>query len=285
MRLKVALAQVRPRLGDLAWNLEQHLEAIGRAREAGAEVVVFPELGLTGYQLKDMVPVVAVRRDDARLARLAEASRGLAVLASGVEESGDFRYHVSAFCWEDGQLTHVHRKVYLPTYGMFDEGRYFAPGDRFRTFAMKGVPAGALLCEDAWHASAPYLLGAGGAQIQFIMAASPARGVQEAGLGSQESWDLVLEHTARFHACYVVFVNRVGYEDGVCYWGGSRLLDPEGREVARAPLLEPAVEMGEIDTDRIRRARMYMPLLRDERLGVTLAELERIRREGPGDRS
>ncbi len=276
MRLKLAFVQNRPVLGDLEGNLRSHVLQVSRAREAGAKVVLFPELGLTGYQLKDMVPVVAVRRDDPRLEALREASRGLSVIASGVEESEDHRFFISAFCWEEGELTHVHRKVYLPTYGMFDEQRYFAAGDRFRTFRLQGIPAGLLLCEDAWHASAPYLLGQAGAQIQIVLASSPARDVSRESLGSERSWELVLQHTARFHSCYTAFVNRVGFEDGVGYWGGSRLLDPEGKTVARLDILEEGLELAEVDTDRVRRARMYSPILRDEKRWLTSAELGRI---------
>lgn len=285
MRMKVALGQIQPVLGDLGANLERHLQVVARARAAGAEFVVFPELSLTGYELKDMVPVVATRRDDPRLAPLAEASRGCVLIASGVEEAPDFRYFISAFCWEDGVLRFVHRKVYLPTYGMFDEQRYFASGDRFRSFTLRGLPVGILICEDAWHASAPYLLGMDGAQVQFILTSSPGRGVSGEQLDSERGWQLVCEHTSRFHRCYTVFVNRVGYEDGLNFWGGSRVLDPEGNEVVRAALFEPDLVFAELDIDRVRRARMYTPLLRDEKLALTISELERIHRGRLEDQS
>src|SRR5260221_14402874 len=126
--LRIALAQVAPRLGDLDANLARHHALIAEARAAGAGLVVFPELGLTGYQLQDLAAEVAMRLDDPRLARLAAVTHGLSAIVSFVEEAGDHRLFIAAALLEDGQVRHVHRKVFLPTYGQFDERRFFAPG-------------------------------------------------------------------------------------------------------------------------------------------------------------
>src|SRR5262245_55047138 len=128
----MALAQVAPRLGDLDANLERHHALIEQARAGGAGLVVFPELGLTGYQLQDLAGEVAIRLDDPRLARLAAATGGMSAVASFVEEAADHRLFIAAALMEDGSIRHVHRKVFLPTYGQFDERRFFAPGDVVR---------------------------------------------------------------------------------------------------------------------------------------------------------
>ena len=130
--LTIALAQIAPRLGDLDANLDRHHALIAEAREGGADLVVFPELGLTGYQLQDLASEVSMRLDDPRLAALAAETRGLSAVVSFVEESADHRLFIAAALLEDGEIRHVHRKVYLPTYGLFDERRFFAAGDVLR---------------------------------------------------------------------------------------------------------------------------------------------------------
>jgi predicted amidohydrolase len=164
--LRIALAQIAPRLGALEANLATHHERLHEAREAGADLVVFPELGLTGYQLQDLAGEVAMRLDDPRLAVLAAETRGLSAVVSFVEESGDHRLFIAAALLEDGEIRHVHRKLFLPTYGLFDERRFFAAGDVLRTVPSRlGVGVGIGICEDFWHLSVPQLLALDGAQI------------------------------------------------------------------------------------------------------------------------
>ena len=147
--LRVALAQVAPRLGALDANLGMHHDRLREARDAGADLVVFPELGLTGYQLQDLAAEVAMRLDDRRLATLAGETRGLSAIVSFVEESGDHRLFIAAALIEDGEIRHVHRKLFLPTYGLFDERRFFAPGDLLRAVPSRlGFGVGIGICED-----------------------------------------------------------------------------------------------------------------------------------------
>src|SRR6188508_2958267 len=156
----MALAQIAPRLGDLEANLERHHAVLRDARAAGAGLVVFPELGLTGYLLSDLASEVAMRLDDPRLAELASETSGCpSAVVSFVEESGDHRLFIAAALMEDGEIRHVHRKLFLPTYGLFDERRFFAAGDVLRaTPSRLGVGLGLAVCEDFWHLSVPELL-------------------------------------------------------------------------------------------------------------------------------
>ena len=135
MTVRIALAQCAPALGAVKRNVEMHRAWIARAREAGAGLIVFPELSLTGYYLKDLAADVACAPDDPQLAPIAEASRDLDVCAGFVERSPDAKLRIAQGYWSKGRLVHVHRKVYLPTYGIFDDGRFFGPGERFDTFA------------------------------------------------------------------------------------------------------------------------------------------------------
>src|SRR6187397_3029052 len=156
---RIALAQIAPRLGSLEVNLATHHGLLETAREAGADLVVFPELGLTGYQLQDLAGEVAMRLDDPRLAVLAVETRGMSAVVSFVEESGDHRLFIAAALLEDGEIRHVHRKLFLPTYGLFDERRFFAAGDTVRaTPSRLGVGIGIAVCEDFWHLQTPQRL-------------------------------------------------------------------------------------------------------------------------------
>jgi NAD+ synthase (glutamine-hydrolysing) len=276
---RVAVAQIAPALGKLDDNLRFHREQTEAARQAGADLVVFPELSLTGYYLRDQVPEVAEPLDGPLVRAMAEAAGSLAVIFGFVEESRDYRFFNTAAFVDGGSLQATHRKVYLPTYGMFDEQRYFAAGNRVRAFETRFGRIGLLICEDAWHLSCGTILQADGIDLLVIVANSPGRDVREAELGSQHTWNLITRTFAMFLSVPVVFANRVGYEDGVCFWGGSEVIGPAGQALAEAPELEPALIVAEIDPRETRRQRILAPLARDERLELTLAELERVRDE------
>ncbi|HET7701573.1 MAG TPA: nitrilase-related carbon-nitrogen hydrolase, partial [Candidatus Limnocylindria bacterium] len=251
---------------------------IGRARSAGAALVVFPELSLTGYYLKDLAADVACAADGAELAPIAAASRDIDVCAGFVERGADARLHIAQGYWSKGRLVHVHRKVYLPTYGIFDDGRYFGPGERFDVFPSALGPAGLAICEDLWHVSVPYLYGATGATVVLSPASSPGRGVAEGGdLGTAESCRLMDRFYAQYLTLHVVFVNRVGHEDGIAFWGGSEVVAPDGSLVARAPDFEEHLLVAEIDRDLLARERDRNPLIRDERPDLVVGHLARMR--------
>jgi predicted amidohydrolase len=278
--VRVGLAQVVPRLGDLAANADLHTEVVAQARAQRVQLLLFPELSTAGYQLKDLVPDVAMRGDAPRFRRLVAASRGLALGFGFVEESADHRFYNSyAFC-EDGRLLHVHRKVYLPTYGLFEEGRLYAPGEHLRAFDAGLGRLGTLLCEDVWHPSTMYVLSLDGAELVVAAAASPLRGADVSGEPSNVGvWHNAMQVYSQLFGCFVVLVNRVGFEDGLSFWGGSRVVAPGGRVAFEAPLLEAGLFTCDIDWDELRRYRVGDPTLRSERLDLTLAELARIHGE------
>ena len=281
---RIALAQCAPALGAFKRNIAMHQEWIARAKAERAELIVFPELSLTGYYVKDLAGELACAADDARLQPIADASRDLDVCAGFVERGRDARLHIAQGYWSRGKLVHVHRKVYLPTYGIFDDGRYFGPGDRFEVFQSVAGPAGIAICEDLWHVSVPYLYGATGATIVLSPADSPGRGVAEGGdLGTAESCRLMDRFYAQYLTMYIVFVNRVGHEDGIAFWGGSEVVAPDGSVVARAPDFEETLLMAEVDTDLVARERDRNPLIRDERTDLVVAQLERARGMMPKD--
>ena len=279
MKITIALAQINTHLGDVPTNLEKHLEFIRQAKAAGADLVVFPELSLTGYCLQDLASTVAHRPtdDDPIFKPLLEASQWIDVLVGFVEEDLRHRFFISAAYLSSGQLVHIHHKVYLPTYGLFDEGRFFALGNEVRAFDTRFGRAGVLICEDFWHASPPYLLWLDGADLMLFTSASPGR-----GLGKQPALDAArwVEDINRAYAglftSFVIHSNRVGFEDGLNFWGGSTIYDPNGDLLAKCPYFEEKLLVTELDLNQLHRTRARLPLLRDERAALSKSELDRI---------
>lgn len=281
MDFKIALAQIKPKLGCLKDNLSMVESAVERGIADKAGLVLFPELALTGYFLKDLVPDLALRLDSPEIGRLKELSRHIAITVGFVEATADYRFFNSALFLDGGEIRHLHRKVYLPTYGLFDEQRYLARGDRFRAFDSRFGRMGILICEDFWHLSAPYILAMDGATTLLCLSSSPGRGLSdEESLGSTVAWQRLTATTATFLNARVIYCNRVGFEDGVNFWGGSEVVSPAGVATARAKLLEEDFVVAGIKEGELRRERIFSPLMRDENLALTLKELGRIDREG-----
>lgn len=262
------LAQISPRLGDVEANFAMHERALAEAEAKGARLVLFPELALTGYRLRDLTYEVALDLGAPMLRRLADLSKGGPdFVTSFVQESRDHRFYNVAAYFSEGRLLHVHRKVYLPTYGLFEEGRFMAPGDRFAAFETGLGRMGLLVCEDAWHLSAGYSYFLQNVDYLLVVASSPGRGLPEAGQepSSGRTWNSLLVAAANFFNVACLYVNRVGYEDGVKFWGGSKLVDPAGHVIASAGQVDAELCYGEIDPARIRLARINTPIRRDER--------------------
>jgi predicted amidohydrolase len=282
MKLSIALAQINTRLGDVQANLEKHIVLIEEARAAGADLLVFPELSLTGYVLQDLATTVAHRpsSNDPIFKPLFQLSKDLDLVVGFVDEDRRHRFFISSAYLSAGKLLHIHHKVYLPTYGLFDEGRFFAWGDHIGAFDTRFGRVGILICEDFWHASPPYLLWLDGADLFLFTSASPGRGLNtEPQLGSARWVEHINRAYASLFTTFVAHANRVGYEDGLNFWGGSTLFDPDGELIARGPYHEEALTLAEIDLNQLHRTRTRLPLLRDERTALVERELDRILRE------
>ena len=198
-------------------------------------------------------------------------------MVGAVIEEPDHRYFNASLYFSHGQLAHLHRKVYLPTYGMFDEQRYFAAGDRFRSFKTDFGRAGILVCEDIWHLSSAYNLSLEGADMIICPSASPGRGITtDERLGTAESYGLVCRTYAQFLTTFFLYCNRVGYEDGANFWGGSMAIGPNGDIIAQEEDADEALVLASLDLGDVRRQRLANPLLRDEKLELTINELRRV---------
>jgi len=283
MRLNLALAQIATKLGDVESNLEKHLDYIKQAKSQNLDLLVFPELSLTGYVLQDLVATVAHRPtdDDPIFKHLLQASRDLDLVIGFVDEDDRHRFFIASAYLSGGRVLHVHHKVYLPTYGLFDEGRFFAWGDSIRSFDTRFGRVGLLICEDFWHASPPYLLWLDGADIMLFSSASPGRGLNDREKLESARWvERVSKAYASMFTSFVAHCNRVGFEDGLLFWGGATVNDPNGELVAHGPYFEEAMTVAELDLNQLRRTRARLPLLRDERTALVQKELDRILSRG-----
>jgi predicted amidohydrolase len=195
-----------------------------------------------------------------------------------VESAENHGVYNSAVAFEDGAILHVHRKIYPPTYGMFEEGRYFSKGNEAAAFDSKHGRFGMLICEDLWHMSVPYLLALDGAEVIISLTASPSRIAP--GSAEMDAVRVNQEHHrayARLLSSYIVFSNRVGVEDGVNFWGGSAVVNPGGTAISAAKLFEEDLILAEINSLEVQRARRFSRHFLDEDPGLVQKSLDRIR--------
>ncbi|MBZ0264648.1 carbon-nitrogen hydrolase [bacterium] len=273
----VAIAQTNPVIADLERNRSTLLEQIDRAKAKDAKVFVTGELALTGYKLRDAVFEVALHANDPFLDPFREASKDMMVVLGLVEESDEHHFYNSALIFENGELIHRHRKIYLPNYGMFEERRFFRPGSHVRAFDSSLGRMGVLICNDMWHPMNSLLLAYDGAHVLIVISASPTR-----GLGSGEvsdntrTWRTFNRSAAKAGSMYVIQANIAGFQDGVLFWGGSEVVSPGAKDTVQAKMNTPELLFAQIEPELIRAERIYSPLLRDEDLALAQRELERI---------
>ncbi len=274
--LAVALAQIATCPGQLRRNLDRHLEMIAKACEAGAQLVVFPELSLSGYLLAHGVLEHAVRLDDPVLAPLLDASRRAALVVGVPLREPHGGISNAALLLEDGEVRGVHRKLYLPTYGMFDEGRYFVPGPTLAPLTCALGRFGVLICEDAWHLSSAAILARADLDAIVVISGGPS----ELDLGGEPAagrrWHWILGATAITAVTPVFFANRCGWEEGILFGGASWAVDARGNTLAGpAPALEEALLVARLSRAAAARARTLTPIPYAERLELWRAAMER----------
>ena len=279
MTLRIAIAQFSPVLGDINKNLTDSLALIEKARKEKCGLVTFPELALSGYFLRDLASEVAEDIDGKVITEIKNASKDIDICIGFAERSKQFNTYISAGYFSHGEILHIHRKVYLPTYGMFEDMRYFAHGERARAFDTPFARTGVLICEDALHPLLPYVLAMDGAVVLHIIANSPLRGLLKNEADSIEKWEETLRFLARVYGVYVVYTNRSGFEDGVQFGGNSFIVDPHGEITVRGKKGDDDFIITTIVLEEVSRARTRLPLVRDENIPLALKELERIYRE------
>lgn len=279
--LRITLGQVDSTLGSVDANIEHAAGFIERAVQESTDLIVFPELHLSGYSVGTVDDDVSLRPDDKRLRRLAKLA-GDAGLVLGFVESGPGGVHTynSAAYFRRGRLVHVHRKLYLPTYLEFEERKHFTPGPSMRAFPAGKVGKMAILvCNDAWQPQLAFLATQDGAKILVVPTTSAQSSFPER-YDSREYWRGITRFYGRMFQLYVVFVNRVGVEGNLQFWGGSHVVDPWGAVVAEAVVGTEQLLTVDIDVDNVRRRRRDIPLVKEARLSLIGREVARLLDEG-----
>ncbi|NBE51245.1 nitrilase-related carbon-nitrogen hydrolase [Streptomyces boluensis] len=276
--MRVALAQTDCVLGAVDENLAVARDQVEQAVAQGADLVVFPELSLHGYHLGGLERDTSVETRDPRLLEL--STLGADVLVGLHEHTALRAYNTSAY-YAAGQLLHAHRKLYLPNYLAWEERKHVSPGQSLRAYDLPGGHgrAATLVCNDAWQPVLPWLAVQDGAEV-IVVPTNSAASLDPEAMDTGLYWDTLLSYTARMLQCWVVFVNRVGNENGATFWGGSRAVDPRGTVVAQAPKWEPALVTVDIDVHEARRQRRAVPLVAEARLGLVDREVRRLIDEG-----
>jgi len=269
-RLVVAAAQVACRDDDPAANLDAHLGCIERARAEGVDLLLFPELSLSGYHGgataagRDALPSAET------IARLCAAAGDMAVSVGLPEEGATGLIYNTQVLLRHGEIAHRHRKLNLPTYGKLEEGKSFAAGRIVRPARIGAWAIATLICADTWNPALPWLAALAGADLLLVPVAS-ARDAVAGGYDQAAGWEVNLRHTAMTYAMPVLMANHIGPGG---FWGGSRVLDASGREVAR--LAEGVgLARAELSLDQVRAARLLLPTMRDAAPEIVLNELRR----------
>ncbi|HET7276121.1 MAG TPA: nitrilase-related carbon-nitrogen hydrolase [Longimicrobiaceae bacterium] len=281
--LRVRIEQFAPELGDTTANVDHLIEASRTAGADGVDLMITPELSLTGYELKDSTHRVAMPLGSAPT----RSFTGECGVVVGLVELGtDFVPYNAAVHIHAGRIVHSHRKLYLPTYGMFDEGRYFGRGSTIRAYdGPGGWRYGLLICEDLWHPSLPYLLAMDGAQVIIVQAAAGGRGgwngAQAGRFASWAAWHHLACAAAVAYGVYVIVANRVGVEGSVVFCGGSFIVAPDGEVIAHGDDLGDDRVTADLSIDRVMSARRPSAHARDEDPHLVLRELRRIVRAAP----
>ncbi len=277
--MRVVLAQIDCLLGDVDENLRRAKEIIARAKSEGADLIVFPELSLAGYALGELSNNVAIEARSEPIVSLAEEAGETGVVVGFCEEGRGFHTYNSAAYLEGGSLLHLHRKLYLPNYRIYEERKHYNPGQSLRAFDTRLGRMAMLICNDAWQPCLPFIAVQDGAQVLIIPANSGVYPYPEL-LDTREYWRDITRFYARMLESYVIFVNRVGEEGNLIFPGYSHVVDPWGRVVAEGPGREEALITANIDLDNVRRRRREVPLVKEARLALLSKELNRLAEEG-----
>lgn len=278
--MKVAVAQLESRLGDLDENFRRHTDYVQQAKAAGADVLLFPEMSLTGHSAGARTLELALRRDDPRLLTLAAAADGVTAIVGLIEEGPAAQFYNSAAVLRGGAVAHIHRKINLATYGRLEDGKYFATGRYVETHSLsESWNAAVLICADLWNPALVHLAALHGATVLFVPVSSANEAVG-AGFDNPGGWDLAIRFYAAIYGMPVVMANRIGTETDVnngdlSFWGGSAIIDPWGKVVAHAGNGEELI-LADLEYDELRRARFALPTVRDSNFALMLREMNRI---------
>lgn len=276
-KLVIGAAQIAPELQNLKHNTEKHLEYIARAHEQKVDVLVFPELSLTGYDFQEAAPELAITPDDPHILKLAEAAGSMPVIVGFVELGYAAQIYNSAVVLLNGQPLFIHRKLNLPNYGALEEGKHFGSGRFIDNLEIRNPWwASVLLCADAWNPALVHLCAMKGSTLLCIPANSARGTVGEGEFSNPENWALCMKFYSRIYGLPVVMVNRTGVERAYEFWGNSAILNSRGEIIAQAGSDEELV-VAPLHYQDIVRSRAILPTVRDSNMDLIHREISRMR--------
>ena len=265
--LRVAIAQINTTVGDLDGNTAKIIDYIGRAKEAGADIVTFPELAITGYPPEDLLLKNGfVQKNLDCLSKIMGHTKGITAVVGFADLKQDI-YNAAAVI-SDGELMGVHHKAFLPNYGVFDEQRYFRSGDELRVYEQDGVIFGVEVCEDSWYAEGPHRLQSlvGGAQVILVINASPFYA------GKWKFREEMIATRATDNACFFVYGNLIGGQDELVFDGHTMVFGPDGKLICRGPVFEEALITVDLDMSEVTHYRLTETRLRQEQEQLTICD-------------
>ena len=278
--LRVAIVQTKPLKGRYEQNLAAVGEAFAQLIQDPPGLIVLPEAACTGYFLEGAVYDLALTAprfasDLARAWREAGGTTAVDIASGFFENDGGTFYNSALYMRVDAQgerIVHVHRKMFLPTYGVFDEERFLSRGRRMQTFETPFARCAMLICEDIWHSLVPTVAALKGARVLIVPSAAPGRGIEgDIELTSVTRWREILQTTASEHGVYIIYAGLTGFEGGKGMTGSSCVVDPRGETIVSAPATQSCILRAELDAREIDLARASLPLLGD--LGAVLPDL------------
>ena len=257
-KFRLALAQINTTVGDIPGNTARIIEYMNRARDAGADLVAFPELAVTGYPPEDLLFKTSfLEANEAAMKEVVAASQGIAVVVGYVETGPDIAN--AAAVGHDGRLVDTYRKMYLPNYGVFDEDRYFRRGETCPVYTINGTVVGVSICEDMWYPVGPIAVQReAGAEVIVNINGSPFHA------GKQAYREKMIATRAADNELIVAYLNLVGGQDELVFDGSSLVCDPSGEAIARGPAFEEALLVVDLDVESVFRSRLRDPRPRKE---------------------
>jgi predicted amidohydrolase len=272
--LKVALAQIEPVFGDGQASYLKHKEFVQKAIEQRASLIVFPEMSLTGYNLKDLTPDYCMNVNHELLRETAKLSMQVDMVFGFPEIDENYYCFISSAYCSKGEILHIHRKIFLPINGMFNDSKDFTPGHSLHTFEAFDFQMGLLICRDMWHEELIVSYVKKGIQCLIIPSNIPLRNIDENGPAIHSFVKRMLQGYADRNSIYTIYVNRVGFEEGSCFYGGSMIVDPFGETIAESPFLKESLQCAELELSSIHRKRKFLHLHRDRKDSIVQEALK-----------
>lgn len=273
--LIIGAAQFASVTGDLDANFATHHHWVAEARVAKVDLLVFPELSLVGHYGAESLLDVAMSRTDTRLRALSAAAGDMTIVVGFVEEGPGAQFYNAAAVMRNGKTIYIHRKINLPSYGRLIETKYYAQGRFVDTHPMDDYwRMGLLICADLWNPALTHLSFLHGATLLVAPISSGIEAVGD-GFDNPSGWATTMRFYSMMYGAPSIMVNRTGVEGDLTFWGGSRILDPFGKEIAIAGI-RPELITARLDYEQVRLSRALLPTVRDSNIGLVERETQRL---------